>query len=197
MTACLQRWATRFSTPILTLTVGLALLALTATESRAQFYPGMGGGFGYGYPGMGGGFGYGYPGMGGGFGYGYPSMGGGFGYGSPGMGGGLGYAAPGYGGFAYGYGPSIIYGYGNTGPGVYNPMFGLGLSPLGVNSALTERYVLGRGLQTYSRGYGQVAAPTTYNVGPGVGTVLIPVPAPAAASARAPAPAAGATVPRP
>jgi len=183
MSSCLHRSATRFATLILTLTLALVFYALTATEARAQFY---------GYPGMGGGMGYGYPGMGGGMGYGYPGMGGGMGYGYPGMGGGMGYAAPYYGG-GFGYGPSIIYGYGNTGPGVYNPMFGLGLTPLGVNSALTERYVLGRGLTTYSRGYGQVTAPRTYSVGPGVGTVLIPVPAPASASA----PAAGATIPRP
>ncbi len=157
-------------------------------------YPGMGGGMGYGYPGMGGGMGYGYPGMGGGMGYGYPGMGGGMGYGYPGMGGGMGYAAPYYGGgLGYGYGPSIIYGYGNPGPGVYNPTFGLGLTPLGVNSALTERYVLGRGLPTYSRGYGQVAPPGTYRVGPGVGTVLIPVLRPGGGikRLRCKAPAAG------
>jgi hypothetical protein len=192
MSSCLHRSATPI--PIVTLTLALVFHALPATEARAQFYgyPGMGGGMGYGYPGLGGGFGYGYPGLGGGMGYGYPGMGVGFGYGYPGMGGGFGYAGGYYGG-GFGYGASPIYGYGNPGPGVYNPMFGVGLTPLGVNSALSERYVLGRGLTNYSRGYGQVVVPRTPMVGTGVGTVLIPVPAPAPASA----PAAGATITRP
>jgi hypothetical protein len=122
----------------------------------APYYGGWGGvypGFGYGglgYGGIGyGGLGYGgigYGGIGyGGLGYGgigYGGIGyGGVGYGYPGYG--YGYGYPGYGYAGYGYG-----GYGGyplIPPGIFNPLFGLGLSPLGVQSALTERYVLGRG----------------------------------------------------
>ena len=154
---------------ILALTLALAFVALPASTVHAQFvgggFPGMGGGFGGGFPGMGGGFGGGFPGMGGGFGYGYPGMGGGFGYGGFGMGGGFGYGGLGMGGgFGYGglgnYGP--IYGYGGPGPGVFNPLFGVGLTPLGVNSALTERVMFGRGTASYPRGYGNAMVPRAW-----------------------------------
>ena len=93
-------------------------------------YPGWGYGGYYAYPGMG----YGYGMMG----YGYPMMGG-AGYG------GYGY----YPGFAYG-GPGFRYygfGYGNPGfytPGLMNPLFGVGMTPLGAQSYLYETQVLGR-----------------------------------------------------
>ncbi len=104
--------------------------------ARAQ---GFGYGYGYGYPYYGG-FGYG--------GYGYMP----YGYGS--------YGYP-YGGFGYPYGGFTYpaFGYGYLSPGIYspygamvypnintNPLYGVGLTPLGVQSALIERYVLGRGL---------------------------------------------------
>lgn len=125
----------------------VVLLGLCAAPARAQGfgYGAWGSGFGYpayGYPGYG--FGYGYPayGVGGfagyGFGYGFP----GFGYATAGFN--QPWIGPGFGAFA------------NTAPGLYNPMFGLGLTPLGTQSALTERYLLGRGIRTYNSGYGNV-----------------------------------------
>jgi hypothetical protein len=138
-------------------------VALTAGSARAQFvgyapgygFPGSAYGNGYGYPGYAlGGYGYGYPGLGYGYGgYGYPGLGygyggygyPGYGYGYPGFGYGLGY---GYGGYAYGTGYAGFLPY--TTPlfsdPYSNPLFGLGLSPLGVQSALAERAFLGRGL---------------------------------------------------
>jgi hypothetical protein len=128
-----------------------ALLVFSAAPARAQGfgyggyagYPGLGyGGYGYGgfgYPGYGyGGYGYG------GYGYGgYPGFyGGGF---TPSMiGYGPGYMFPTYG---YGMGYNTGYGFGYTG-GYYNPMFGVGLTPLGTQSALYERYYLGRGTRS-------------------------------------------------
>jgi hypothetical protein len=105
----------------------------------------MYGGFGFGYPGMG----WGYPMMGG-FGYGFPMMGG-YGFGNPMMGG-FGYGFPMMGGYGYGYGYPFDAGY----PGFAytgallsnpytNPLFGVGLTPLGVNSYYTEMNLLGRG----------------------------------------------------
>jgi hypothetical protein len=130
--------------------LALAILALPSTAARAQV---IGyGGFGYGSPG----FGYG------GYGYGSPGFGYDGGYGSPGFG---------YGGYGYGYNFAIPgYGYGfpgynlgvpqfispNLGTGYANPLFGLGLSGLGVQSALAEQILLGRGdqgLAGYARGY--------------------------------------------
>ena len=118
--------------------LALALGILPAATARGQLmgyggmgYGGMGyGGMGYGYPGMGyGGMGYGYPGFGyGGYGYG------GYGYGLPVGGSGYGYGYP---GFGYGYFPFL--------PGLSNPLFGVGMTPLGVQSALFETNVLGRG----------------------------------------------------
>ena len=126
--------------------VALALVAvlavgLGASSASAQYYNPPG--FGFGNPP---GIGYGYPGMGyGGYGYGYP---------------GLGF---GYGGFAYGagYGGLTPYTSGFTAPGTYNPLFGLGLTPLGVQSAMAERYVLGRGL-TGPGGNVMVVTPGSY-----------------------------------
>jgi hypothetical protein len=127
--------------------------------ASAQFW---GGGFGYGGWGYGG---YGYPGFGFGgygmspFGYGY-----GYGFGYPGYG--MAYGYPGFGGFypgmgyGYGYGfgyPNITSGYAlGYAPGLpyagtmmaspyTNPLFGMGLTPLGVQSYFAESNMLGRG----------------------------------------------------
>jgi hypothetical protein len=155
-----------------TLILALAILLVSSQTANAQFpayggggmvagYPGFG--FGMGYPGMGygypiggygigpygmdgfGGMGYGgvgYGGMGyGGMGYGgmgYGGMGyGGMGYG--GMGYGMGYGGFGYGGYGYGY-PNI---YAQTSP-LYNPLFGVGLTPLGAQSYMVETQLFGR-----------------------------------------------------
>jgi hypothetical protein len=92
-------------------------------------YGGMGYGMGYGgmgYPGMG------YGGMG--YGMGYPGMGyGGMGYG------GVGYSGMGYGGMGYGAGYAGFYG-----TGWNNPMFGVGLTPLGTQSYMTETRLFNR-----------------------------------------------------
>lgn len=153
----------------LPLALAMFFLAVPATTLRAQIF-GYGG-YGYGYPG----FGYGYPG----FGYGYPGFGYGYGFGYPGFG---------YGGYGFGYGgPGVTiagpyapygypYGYGGYGPGALNPLFGLGLTPLGVNSALTERYLLGRGTAGYSSSYGAVPNPGAVSGGIGTGTVTTPLP---------------------
>lgn len=156
--------------------LGSAILALfliltPAEDAGAQF---MGYGYGYGYPGWGyGGWGGVYPGWGyGGFGYGYPVAGfaGGAAYTYPGlafpvvtgypaygMGGyggwGWGYPGYGYGGmgyWAYGY---MSGGIGMSGVGFWNPMFGVGLTPLGTQSYLYETQMLGR-VPRVSTGYG-------------------------------------------
>jgi len=127
----------------LALILALTILLVSSGTASAQFPAYGGGGMAVGYPGWGyGGF-YGYPAMGyGGF-YGYPGMG--YGYGGIGYGG-MGY---GYGGIAYGY-PGFQYygfGYGNPGfytPGLMNPLFGVGMTPLGVQSYMYETQVLGR-----------------------------------------------------
>ena len=135
------------------LALAVLAFAFTPRTCQAQFFgyggygfPGYGmyGGYAYGYPGMG----FGYGGMG--YGYGYPMVGG-MGYGYPMMGG-LGYGYPMMGGYGYGYG----YPYGAGYPGFAytgallsnpysNPLFGVGLTPLGVNSYFTEMNMLGRG----------------------------------------------------
>ncbi|MBV8269501.1 MAG: hypothetical protein JO252_24525 [Planctomycetaceae bacterium] len=127
--------------------LALAILALPSTAARAQV---IGyGSFGYGYPGFG--YGYGYPGFGYYGSYGYPGFGyGGYGYGSN-------FALPGYG---YGY-PGYNLGVPQfisptLGTGYVNPLYGLGLSGLGVQSAPAEQILSGRGdqgLAGYSRGY--------------------------------------------
>ena len=129
------------------------ILLISAGKAGAQ-YPGYG--WGGGYPGVA----YGYPGVG----FGSPGMGYGFpgvGFGSPGMGygfPGVGYGFPGFGyGYpAFGYGvaaagpayPGPVYVAGYPGPftfwGYESPLFGVGLSPLGVQSYLYETRVLGR-----------------------------------------------------
>jgi hypothetical protein len=75
---------------------------------------------GYGIPG----WGYGYPG----FAYGYPALAAGY-----------------YGG--YGYPTYYSFGYGNPGlytPGLINPFFGAGLTPLGVQGYSIETQIFGR-----------------------------------------------------
>jgi hypothetical protein len=118
-----------------TLMLALAVLLVSSQSAKAQF-PGYGGwGMGYGYPAWGyGGMAYGYPAWGYGGPYGYPYMG---------------YGYPMY-GFAYGYSyprPGLGIGYGNLGfypPGLMNPLFGVGMTPLGVQSYMYETRVLGR-----------------------------------------------------
>jgi hypothetical protein len=148
--------------------VMLLVVALFATPSRAQvvaspfafggspfafggspfafgagLYGGLGAGFpAWGYGGLGYGFGSGFPGFGNGF--GFP----GYGYGFPAYGFGFGFPA-----YGYGYGFGLLgnpVGYGAFGypvipPGNFNPYFGVGTTPLAVQSALMERYTFGRG----------------------------------------------------
>jgi len=151
-----------FALPARTLFLALTLLVALPGVASAQF---LGGGFGYGGWGYGG---YGYPGFGFG-GYGVSPYAFGYGYGYPGYGmmyGGMGYGYPGFGGFnpAYGYGYGYGYPYPNitaanvlgyspglpyAGPAMSspytNPLFGLGLTPLGVQSYFAESNTLGRG----------------------------------------------------
>jgi hypothetical protein len=126
------------SAPIL---AALAFLFQGASSAHAQFY----GGYGY-SPYGGAGYGNG-PG-------GYPYTLGG--YGNYGYGAGFGAANAVYPPYMYGYpaygfppGYGLGMGYGWTGPGSSNPLFGLGLTPLGVQSALSERSLLGRGRAAY------------------------------------------------
>ena len=148
-------------TPLL----ALALVLMSTGTARAQF---MGyGGYGYGYPGWGyGGWGwggYGYPSVA--YNYGYPGYGlgnipvsgnfvmGGPGYGYGGMGYGYGGMGYGYGGMGYGYG-GLGYapgGIGMSGVGYWNPMFGVGLTPLGTSSYMMETNLLGRVPRTSAR----------------------------------------------
>ncbi len=152
------------------LILALAIVLMPSEKADAQM---MGFGGGYGYPGM---MGYGYPGM---MGYGYPGM---MGYGYPGMMG-YGYRPFGYGvynsgylnpGFGYGY-PGFGYGYGYGGmgfapgyagywgTGYRNPLFGVGLTPLGTQSYLMETRLLGRVPRASSRYYGSAYnRPTAY-----------------------------------
>jgi hypothetical protein len=156
------------------LIVALVLFLMPAGEARAQ-YMGYGGGWGMGYPGWGGmGFGgwgwggYGYPSIN--YKYGYPGYGlgnipvsGNFVMGAPGYGG---YGYGGYGGFGGGYGGAFGFGgfgyapggIGMSGVGYWNPMFGVGLTPLGTQSYLMETQLFGvpRAPRRY---YG---TPTTY-----------------------------------
>jgi hypothetical protein len=132
--------------------LAVALLASSPGEARAQFFGYGGFGFpGFGYGGFGydqflfGGLGYGGYGFGGypaSYGYGYPGVGyGGFNYGYPGLG--VTSFGVGYGGFSPYLVPQLPY---------WNPYFGLGLTPLGVQSAVTETAIV-RGAGGYSRGY--------------------------------------------
>jgi hypothetical protein len=151
-----------------TLTLAVAMVLMPTGKAEAQY---MGfGGFGYGYPGWGYG-GWGYPGWGWG-GYGYPSIA--YNYGYPGYGFGnipvsgnfvMGAPGYGYGGLGYGYG-GLGYGYGGfgyapggigmSGVGYWNPMFGVGLTPLGTQSYMMETQLLGRVPRTSAR-YGSTA----------------------------------------
>jgi hypothetical protein len=126
--------------------LALVIMLVASEKAQAQFM-GYGGGyfnpaFGFGYPA----FGYGYPGLG----YGYPFWGYASyspypyynpGYTLPALGGG--YPALGY-GYAY-PGTNLGMGYlGLYGSGFYNPLFGVGLTPLGTESYLYETQFLGR-----------------------------------------------------
>jgi len=98
--------------------------------SFGNAYPGVG------YGGMGYGMGYGGMGYGG---MGYGGMGyGGMGYGGMGYGG-MGYGGMGYGGMGYGGGYAGYYG-----TGWQNPMFGVGLTPLGTQSYMAETRLFNR-----------------------------------------------------
>ena len=136
------------------LTLGLIIMLMSTGKAGAQYlgygwggaYPGMG----FGYPGVG----FGYPGMGYGYagaGYAYP----GWGYGYPGIG--YGYPAFGY-GLAY---PGPVYVAGYPSPynwgGYWNPLFGVGLTPLGVQSFSYETRVLGRVPRSSASYYGAVS----------------------------------------
>ncbi|SIN72921.1 hypothetical protein SAMN05444166_0483 [Singulisphaera sp. GP187] len=152
---------TPLSKPIRILALALLVLIVPATRSRAQ-------GFGYG--------GYGYPGYGFGYGYGFPP-GGYYGYGGAlGFGGGLGfgYVPTSYGYFGNAYPPGLqaplISGVGDT-----NPLMGLGLTPLGVQSALAEGTLL-RGARAPI-----VVRPGVANQAPGTG-LTNPLPRTSAAS---------------
>ena len=114
-----------------TLILALAILVVSSGKAQAQFPAYSGGGYSIGYPFLG--FGYGVPGYG--FG-GYPGMG--YGYGYPGIGYGYGSGFPGYG---YGYGFGNIYSYSSP---LYNPLFGVGLTPLGAQSYIMETQLFGR-----------------------------------------------------
>jgi hypothetical protein len=141
------------------LILALAIFLVPSGKAHAQF-GGYGGWGGYGYPGWGWG-GYGYPGVA--YNYGYPGYGmgifpvnGNYTIGAPGYGGYGGYGYGGYGGYGAGYGG---FGYapggiGMSGVGYWNPMFGVGLTPLGTQSYLMETRVLGRVPRSSTRYYG-------------------------------------------
>jgi hypothetical protein len=143
------------------LIVALALILMPAGKAHAQF---MGyGGYGFGYPGWGyGGWGwggYGYPG--GYYNYGYPFYGMGnfpvygnfnMGYAGFGYGGYGGYG--GFGGYGLGYGGYMPGGIGVSGVGYFNPMFGVGLTPLGTQSFFVESKLFGRVPRASGRYYG-------------------------------------------
>ncbi len=148
----------RFRTPLLL----AALLLAPASFAQAQL-GGYGGGFGYpvyGYGGYGGpmGMGYGYPGMGYGYGYGYGYPGMGYGFGGPGL------------GYGYGLGYNGVQQYFYPSMGYANPLFGLGLSPLGVQSNLAETALI--------RGAGSVGRTTirVYPSYPAPGKTVTPRP---------------------
>jgi hypothetical protein len=160
----------------------LAFFLMPAGKANAQFggYGGYGWG-GYGYPGWGYGWGgYGYPGVA--YNYGYPGYGmgnipvyGNFVMGAPGYGGGYGGYGGGYGGYGGGYGGYGGgyggYGYdfggfgyspggiGMSGVGYWNPMFGVGLTPLGTQSYMMETRLLGRVPRAPTRYYGTTYRP--------------------------------------
>jgi hypothetical protein len=151
----------------------LALFLMPASKANAQFggYGGYGwGGYGgwgwggYGYPGVA--YNYGYPGYGmgvipvyGNYVMGAPGYGGygGYGGGYGGYGGyGGGYGGYGYGFGGFGYSPGGI---GMSGVGYWNPMFGVGLTPLGTQSYMMETRLLGRVPRAPTRYYGTAYRP--------------------------------------
>ena len=174
----MQRLFTRPARLWWPLILAMAIVLLPTGKASAQF---MGyGGYGYGYPGWGyGGWGwgwggYGYPGMA--YNYGYPGYGlgnipvygnyvmaapgygmgyGGYGMGYGGYGMGYGGYGMGYGGYGMGYGGFgyMPGGIGMSGIGYWNPMFGVGLTPLGTQSYMYETRVLGRTPRTSARYY--------------------------------------------
>lgn len=106
----------------------VAALVFAPEAARAQF-PGYG--WGYGFPG-----------------YGYPAYPGPYGFGTPGYGLGVGYGN-GVPGLEIYYGSPAFGVAGSGSPLVnspyLNPLFGVGMSPLGSQSYLTESNLLGRG----------------------------------------------------
>ncbi len=137
----MQRQLKRLERLWWTLTLSLVILLVPSRKSEAQM---VGFGAAVGYPGLGANNGYpmvNYPFTS--FGYAYPGMGyGGMGYG------GMGYGGMGYGGMGYGFGyPGFGYGGGYAGyygTGWRNPMFGVGLTPLGTQSYMTETRLFNR-----------------------------------------------------
>jgi hypothetical protein len=139
--------------------LSIAALAAAPGSARAQFF-GYGGGYGFpaGYGMYGGYYGYGYPAYGyPGFGYGFgnPAFGYafpayGYGFGFPAYGFGYGYGFPAYGfpayGVGFGYGFPAGYAYGGLpfAAPYLNPLFGVGTSPLGLQSFVTESNLFGR-----------------------------------------------------
>ncbi|MGP0064152.1 MAG: hypothetical protein ACLQGP_11210 [Isosphaeraceae bacterium] len=144
----MQRQMKRLERLWWSLTLALVVLLMPPRETNAQM---VGFGAAVGYPGTGfyngfpmvnypfTSFGNAYPGMGYGMGYG------GMGYGGMGYGG-MGYGGMGYGGMGYGAGYAGFYG-----TGWRNPMFGVGLTPLGTQSYMME-----------TRLFNRVPRPTTY-----------------------------------
>jgi hypothetical protein len=138
------------------LVLALAIFLVSSQTACAQFPAYGGGGMTFGFPGWGYGGLYGWPAMGygyGGLGYGYGGLGyagvgyPGLGYGYGGLG--YGYGGPGYGGVYPGFGYPAYYGFGfgNPGfytPGLFNPLFGVGLTPLGAQSYMMETQLFGR-----------------------------------------------------
>lgn len=151
-----------------TLFLGLAFFALPGTPAEAQMFgpsvgfPGYG--YGYAYPGFPVYNGFGYPGYSFGYGYGYP----GYGYGNPAYGYSYNNPGLGYGGVPMTSVPQAVvpaYGY-------LNPMLGMGLTPLGVQSALGEGSLQGRPSITLP-GSGVIPKPNTTNNRPT--TLTVPV----------------------
>jgi hypothetical protein len=141
-----------------TLAMALAIVLMPTGKANAQYmgFGGWGGGYpGWGYGGWGWG-GYGYPSVA--YNYGYPGYGfgtipvaGNFVMGAPGYGGYGGFGGYGYGFDGFGYAPGGI---GMSGVGYWNPMFGVGLTPLGTQSYMMETRLLGRVPRAPVRYYG-------------------------------------------
>jgi hypothetical protein len=133
----MQRHLKRLERLCWSLTLALVIVLMPSREADAQM---VGFGAAVGYPSVGVYNGYpmvNYPFSS--FGNVYPGMGYGVGYG--GMGYGMGYGVMGYGypGFGYGAGYAGYYG-----TGWRNPMFGVGLTPLGTQSYMMETRLFNR-----------------------------------------------------